>query len=515
MCKRQEVSGSITVFAALSLMLIASFLLALLEQARYAGLHAMASMVRENALESLLSEYDRDLFDRYGIFLLDAGFESGELQFSMLDGRLLENSQMNLRPETKNGVVSRLSFSQNFYQMDVTQAQLVRYVLATDANGEPFRAMAAQSMKTRYPTELLESLSNQLNESEGAMEQANNSRSSMDAARSDLTQAKEESAQAAAAAAANATAEGVDTKPLQPASNPPDNPMDAVAAVQGKDILTLVLPAGVAVSNKSIDLSKNLEHRYLVSGNGSWDHASDFFENVLYQKFLQANFSCFTGDVISGGTLDYELEYIVAGKNTDRANLKSVVNRLLLLREGVNFLYLQTDAAKYAQAYELATAIAAAFAVAPAIPLLAQGILAAWAYAESILDVRTLMAGGKVPWIKTASSWNSDLGSIASYLAGNSQAKTSETGEDYMGYLEKLLYLTPERASNYRAMDMMEGYHNSLGEGRISMDAMILSFDAAFCYEAKPIFSDMVTLSRLQTDSFVFSEEMTGNYLYE
>ena len=75
-------SGSITVFASLSLMLVASFLLALLESARVKGLEAYSGMHRENAVESVLSEYDRDLFDRFGIFLLDGGYGSGTLQFA-------------------------------------------------------------------------------------------------------------------------------------------------------------------------------------------------------------------------------------------------------------------------------------------------------------------------------------------------------------------------------------------------------------------------------------------------
>lgn len=40
------------------------------------------------------------------------------------------------------------------------------------------------------------------------------------------------------------------------------------------------------------------------------------------------------------GAFAYQCEYVLAGKNEDRENLKSVLERLLLLRFGMNFTYL-------------------------------------------------------------------------------------------------------------------------------------------------------------------------------
>ncbi len=486
-------------------MLIASFLLALLESARVKGLEAYSGMQRENALESVLSEYDRDLFDRYGIFLLDGGYGTGSLQFAQINGRLLEISQKNLRPDR---VRSFLHETQNFYQMDVAQAEVEQYLLATDYDGAPFRAMAAESMKRRYPIGMLRTLSERLQQSERAMDQAQQSRSAMDQAQQQIEDAKKQAADQAAAAAANG-------ETAAPPAEVPQNPIDVIKELKKADVLTLVMPRGMAVSGKQINRTTTLEHRQLIQGNEPWSSSGDWYEKVLYQQFLQTQFGCFTSGSVSAGALDYELEYIQAGKASDRANLKSVVQTLLSLREGANYLYLQTDAAKQAEAYELAAAIAAAFAVAPATPLVAQGILAAWAYAESILDVRTLLSGGRIPWIKTAESWSSDLSGIGSLLTGNATAKTTEQGEDYPGYMQKLLYLKSARDLNYRAMDLMEWYKEACSGTQIRMDAMLLSVRAAFSYEAKPLFSDLVTLRRLETDSFAFAASETASYLNE
>lgn len=503
MSDRGRLSGSITVFACLSMMLIASFLLALLESARVKGLEAYSGMQRENAVMSVLSEYDRDLFDRYGIFLLDGGYGTGTLQFAQINRRLLEYSQKNLRPE-KSGYLLRET--QNFYQMDVAQAEIERYLLATDHDGAPFRAIAAESMKSRYPIEVMRELSERLQQSGHAMDQAQQSRSTMDQAQEQIENAKRQAAEQAAAAAANGEA-------APPPAEVPENPIDTIKELKKIDILTLVMPQGMAVSDKRIDGRTTLEHRQLIQGNESWSGSSDWYETVLYQQFLRTQFSCFTSGAASGGALAYEREYIQAGGDSDRDNLKSVVHRLLFLREGANYLYLQTDAAKQAEAYELAAAIAAAFAIAPATPLIAQGILAAWAYAESILDVRTLLSGGRIPWIKTAESWSSGLSGIGALLTGGAQAKRVESGDDYEGYLQKLLYLKPARDLNYRAMDLIEWYKAGCSDTRISMDAMILTYSAAFSFEADPLFSDLVTLQRLQADRLEYAASETGTYL--
>ena len=55
--------------------------------------------------------------------------------------------------------------------------------------------------------------------------------------------------------------------------------------------------------------------------------------------------------------MDYEMEYLIGGKNADQENLKAVVNRLLLMREGANLLYLETDSTKSQEAMSVALAL--------------------------------------------------------------------------------------------------------------------------------------------------------------
>ena len=47
-----------------------------------------------------------------------------------------------------------------------------------------------------------------------------------------------------------------------------------------------------------------------------------------------------------GALLTYQIEYILSGKSSDLENLRTVVNRLLILREAANFVYLICDTDK-------------------------------------------------------------------------------------------------------------------------------------------------------------------------
>lgn len=504
--KATSLSGSISVFASLSLMLVASFLLILLEAARVKGMEAYGYMQRGNAMGSVFSEYERELFERYGIFLLDGSYGEDTLLLSQINARLQNESQNNLRPVI---AVQKWRNVQNFYQMDVADASVTGYLLATDSDGAPFRKMAAESMKARYPAELIQALYDGLRTADQAMAQAKRSHDTMDQAQENIRAAREEQERAAAAGQ-------LEELPIEPTEQATvENPIDIVKAWKDTDILTLVMPSGSSVSEKSISGTKTLEHRPLLQGNLPWQENKDWYEMTLYQQFLQMQFCSYQTGSSGGGALDYELEYIEAGKQTDRANLKSVVQQLLLLREGANFIYLQTDVGKKQEAYSVATALAAAVGIAPAASLIAQGILAAWAYAESILDVRTLLSGGKIAWMKTSGSWSSSLSGLGDLLAGSMRAKEQENGEDYQGYLKKLLYLKSERSLAYRAMDLMELRAGMDGEKTFRMDTMIVALQAEITYVAEPLFSEMVTLQKLKVGQWEFSESVYDSYLPE
>ncbi|MDO4170182.1 MAG: DUF5702 domain-containing protein, partial [Lachnospiraceae bacterium] len=153
--------------------------------------------------------------------------------------------------------------------------------------------------------------------------------------------------------------------------------------------------------------------------------------------------------------MQYEMEYLIAGKNSDQKNLQYVVNRLLLLRFGLNYSHLLSSGKKQAEAYALATQIANITATVPGV---VEGIklliMAAWAYGESVIDLRGLLKGNRIAVIKNEQNWQLSLSGLANLSA---QEKQSENGITYQDYLQILLLLQSESKEKYkRMMDVIE-----------------------------------------------------------
>ncbi len=80
------------------------------------------------------------------------------------------------------------------------------------------------------------------------------------------------------------------------------------------------------------------------------------------------------------------------------------------------------------QALEAATALAG-FTGNPAIIQLVQAaVVGVWAFVESVLDIRLLLEGGKVPVVKNGAQWTSDLFCLGQYVSPKVRAKNGDDG---------------------------------------------------------------------------------------
>ena len=201
-------------------------------------------------------------------------------------------------------------------------------------------------------------------------------------------------------------------------------------------------------------------------------------EKILLDAYIFQKFGYF-GQEKEGAGLDYQVEYLLEGKGTDTENLKAVVNKLLLFREAANAAYLYGDAAKMAEISAMAASVAAV-AVAPYLqPLLETSILFAWAYIESVQDVKLLLSGGKVPVIKAASDWQTSLSSILDFKGGTVSEGTSR-GLNYQQYLSMFLLTKRENGLLFSMMDVMEmDIRRTAYNENFRMDGCVSGFRAA------------------------------------
>ncbi len=186
------------------------------------------------------------------------------------------------------------------------------------------------------------------------------------------------------------------------------------------------------------------------------DSASLLAKNIIYTEYVMDNFASFMDD---GGTvINYEVEYIICGENTDKKNLTETVMRIAALRSGVNMVYLLTDSDKKSDAYTLAVSMAGATALEPVIRLLQYTIMYVWAFAEGLSDVRILFAGEKIEIMKTEDTWNLSFDKLLSHdFSSNSDSK-NKNGLDYEMFLRILLYLESDSIKAAYTMDLVEFY---------------------------------------------------------
>lgn len=171
-----------------------------------------------------------------------------------------------------------------------------------------------------------------------------------------------------------------------------------------------------------------------------------------------------------------EWEYIVKGSEDDAKNFSACRRRIFLIRNVLNLMALYQDPEKV----EVIVAAAELITPGPAAALTQILLAEAWAALESEADVQTLVDGGRVPLIKTAGTWKTDLGDVLESdtvtkqldedaqkrlvdskgtlltAQGKDAIKEVKDGQTYEDYLLFLIMMTGEEVRLLRIMDIVQ-----------------------------------------------------------
>ena len=223
-------------------------------------------------------------------------------------------------------------------------------------------------------------------------------------------------------------------------------------------LLNLVLPEGTVLSEAELQLAGSPSQAAIWS-NGT--RHTPLFDQLLINEYCGQFFACFRSEEPKIKPDDfaafYEMEYLIAGRGTDKENLGNTLARLLAVREGLNLVHILSDSAKREQARTLALAISGAAAVTPIVFVVTFFIMSVWALGEAIMDLRGLLAGKKVVLLKTSDTWTLSIDQLLTM----GQQKGAETGGgdkglDYLSWLKILLLVEDTVRQEYRMMDMIQ-----------------------------------------------------------
>lgn len=479
MKNRKEIQASLSIYLALSFTIILSLILLVVEGARENAIRMKLECAMDLSLSSVFAEYNRELLDQYELLFIDTSYGGENSSLEKTEEHLKGYLDDNFCTGKEAALLKDLT---GLYTEEVS---IMDYALASDETGALIKRQAVAYMKDLYGTGYVEEIQRQLD-----------TVSEKGYFTKDVTGER----------LANQSAiDSVEIPPRQVAEDEweevkLDNPADAVNASRG--ILSLVINPERELSAVAINPANYISKRECVQGSGLLGREKlKGADELIFNEYLLKKCGCYTNPK-EKGLLAYQLEYILAGKSNDLENLKTIVNRLLLMKEAANVIYLFFDSAKMAEAEALAVAVTAEIPVPGLSELVKISLIFAWAYAESVYDVRTLLAGGKSPLFKTKDSWHYSLSGMmdfASDTADGAGKDEAADGLDYESYLRIFLALQNQQEKTVRAMDVIEmDIRSCAGNSCFRLDTCV----------------DYIKATAYVGSKFGYSNEITRSYYY-
>lgn len=472
--------GYITVFLSLSLTLILSLVFTVIEGARISAIRMKFECVTDIGMNSVLAEYHRELLKQYDLLFVDTSYCGSHPSIANTEGHLRNYMHKNLQAGEGRGIFG----GRDFLAMDVGSVKISEYSLASDQGGAVLKRQATDYLND-YP---LGAILDKVTENVGLLQGFGLDTTDVGAMRNRYE-----------AEIAKIGLPEVEVEEGKFEKVPLNNPADAVNALRGSGVLNLVLENPSGVSAVKVDLGSYYSHRSeRMTGTGLCEEAVEVggeANELVFQTYLFEKCGYY-GEELEKGLLKYQMEYILMGKDTDWQNLEQVAKRLLLWREAANVLYILSDSAKVAAAQALAAALSAVMLMPALMEPVKYLILFAWAFVESLQDVKTLFSGGRVPIFKTAADWKTGIGCLQN-AKGNLTKNEGGRGLNYKEYLQIMLFLQNAESRTERAMDIME------------MDIRLTPGNAAFRIDA--CFDSFLAQTSVSS-RFGYSYEMNRRY---
>ncbi len=461
---KSQADAYLTVYLSLSLTVMLALILALLQGARVGAVKMKSELVTDIASNSVLGEYNRALFDKYGLLFIDDSFCSSKGSPKNVEEHLSRYFTKNFE-RSPLGIVTGRSTQITAKPGEIT---VTGFSVASDGDGAVLRRQILAYMEA----EPLEGKLAEVEDNINALKEAGYDTS-------DVEDKVKENAEELDDLSYTETNDDGEEEEIGA-----DNPAVQVTSKRSIGVLPLCAPDLKKLSNAAINSDSYISHRKLKRGTGLDEkEKKGITSKAFLDEYIFEKCGCY-GKEKDDTKLKYELEYIYGGKDSDYANLNKVVNILFLWREASNFAYIMTDEAKLAEAETLALTAAIVAAIPEAVEQIKMAIVLAWTFAETISDLRILLTDGRVPLIKDGASWKLSLENMLSFQ--DHLENGGGSGLSYEDYLKMLLLMEKKKDKTFRLMDLMEmNIRETKGNSNFKMDNCIDVFRADFKIKGK------------------------------
>lgn len=427
-CKKA--SGQITVFMALCFLVFLGLYLVCLQSVQIQYRKKQAEQAVEAGMFSLLSEFEPHLMEQYDLFCLDTSFGGRTERMDELSSHLWHFVENNAAADG----------------LSLQGTDISSMVRITDGSGAALFRQGVEIMKEKTGLSLAEDWLLQDLFMDGSDENTRRFQEDCESYEGTVRDYKDEDDE----------------------EDGEDRSLDSEArqwdGLWNDFTLEKAVPEDYRLSERSVLLENTPSHRELSIGMG----LSSGTENQPIQKQWFISYLCeymkhaqeMLPEARTEGYLDYQLEYIIAGKGSDQENLSNVIGRILLVREGMNYAFLLAHPALREKAELLSLVLAGMTGNEGLIKSLEQLILLGWAYGESLAEVRQLLLGYELAAVKTEEDWQVPLSGLLSALNDPGRYDTQvsiQRGISYESCLRIFLILESGETLSMRALDIMEG----------------------------------------------------------
>ena len=227
-----------------------------------------------------------------------------------------------------------------------------------------------------------------------------------------------------------------------------------------KALTEAVFGSETALSDKKINLKERILSRTLSKGTGKKQEDSmadlQWFYSYLFEHF------CYYGSKntrVLKASLEYQLEYIICGEESDQKNLENIMWRIFLLRAGANYVKFHQEPERVQQAEAEAVVLAGITGNAAIIGLVRELLLVSQAIEEGIQETRRIFAGDQID------------------------------GLGYQQYLYLFLNTTERKQKICRSMDIVElEVRQKSGYEKFRLDHCIDGFESEWTWKIESIF---------------------------
>lgn len=461
-------NGYLTVFLTLILTVMLSFSMTLIVSAGENTRRFAAECVTDIGMNSILAEYHRELLEQYNVFFTDISYGTQVIAYENMTEHLKNYINHNLQGDDLfvQGVYG------NLIHMELDNIAVNGALSACEEGGISLRRQAVDAIKQDVGITYLEKTGEWLAtlQSSGIMD-------------INLLEKQKE----AEKKVVELTGKKMGTLFEE------EEQEDSAVTFYEAGILNLVADRE-ELSSREITLSQYASHRVHFESGGlsvPESYADDFWDELFFHEYLMS-YTGHYGEENSGSAyekkfgLEYETEYLLAGKAKDIDNLKAVAGQILAIRGGANLIALMQDEGKKQYVQILAFSMASLLGIPEAEEVLEELLKIIWAMAEALYDVTILLQGGRIPVIKQPEEWHYSMENALNFVRPETGQTKITDGLSYEDYLRILLCFHGKEELTMRMADVMEmNIRNTPGNENFCMDGCFESFRVQIVYRGE------------------------------